>query len=90
MFTHPFTPQKNGHIESFHSILSHALANRVFWDLDELITKLTVFYEKYNNIRLHGSIANLQLKLFWEMWDKNLINRTVKNHGKVKFSLKCE
>lgn len=90
VFTHPFTPQENGHIESFHSILSQSLANRAFWDLDELITKLTVFYEKYNNIRLHGSIANLPPKLFWEMWNKNLINRTIKNYGKVKFSLNCE
>jgi transposase InsO family protein len=90
VFTHPFTPQENGHIESFHSILSRSLANRAFWDLDELETKLTVFYEKYNNTRLHGSIANLSPKLFWEMWDKNLIIRTVKNNRKVKFILKCE
>jgi putative transposase len=90
VFTHPFTPQENGHIESFHNILSRSLSNRAFWNLDELITKLTVFYEKYNNIRLHGSIANLTPKLFWEMWDKNLIRRTVKNNRKVRFSLKCE
>lgn len=90
VFTHPFTPQENGHIESFHNILSRSLANRAFWDLDELITKLTVFYEKYNNTRLHSSIANLPPKLFWEMWDKNMINRKVKNHRKVIFTLKCE
>lgn len=90
VFTHPFTPQENGHIESFHNILSRSIANNTFWDLNELVIKLTVFYEKYNNIRLHGSIANLTPKLFWEMWDKNLINRTLKNHKKVSFSLKCE
>lgn len=90
VFTHPFTPQENGHIESFHNILSRSIANHAFWDLNELVIKLTVFYEKYNNIRLHGSIANLTPKLFWEMWDKNLINRTLKNHKKVSFSLKCE
>lgn len=89
VFTHPYTPQENGHIESFHNILSASLSNQEFWDLEELIAKLTIFYEKYNNTRLHGSIANLPPKLFWELWDKNMITREVKNHGKVKFSLKC-
>lgn len=90
VFTHPFTPQENGHIESFHSILSRSLKNQAFWDLKALENKLTLFYETYNNVRLHGSIANLPPRLFWEMWDKNLILRTVKNNRKVRFSLKCE
>ena len=90
VFTHPYTPQENGHIESFHNILSTSLAHQEYWDLEELIAKLTVFYEKYNNIRLHGSIANLPPKLFWELWDKNLITRTLKDNGKVKFTLKDE
>lgn len=90
VFTHPYTPQENGHIESFHNILSASLARQEYWDLEQLTTKLTIFYEKYNNKRLHGSIANLPPKLFWELWDKDLITRTVKDHGKVKFTLKVE
>jgi transposase InsO family protein len=88
VFTHPYTPQENGHIESFHSILSSALDNQVFWDLDQLLDRLTVFYEKYNNVRLHGSIANLTPALFWELWDKGLISRKVNEKSKrVTFKL---
>ncbi len=91
VFTHPFTPQENGHIESFHSILSNAIGNMAFWDIDQLSTKLTVFYEKYNNTRLHGSIANLPPALFWELWNNNLILRKVNEQNKrVKFHLKID
>jgi transposase InsO family protein len=87
VFTHPYTPQENGHIESFHNILSNSLADQVFWDLDQLTERLTVFYEKYNNVRLHGSVANLTPRLFWEVWDKNMITRTMIRHNKAKFTL---
>ena len=87
VFTHPYTPQENGHVESFHAILSNALNNQVFWSLEELETRLTVFYEKYNNTRLHGSIANLPPRLFWELWDKGLIEKTELENKKVKFKL---
>lgn len=88
VFTHPYTPQENGHIESFHSILSSALGNQAFWDLGQLLVRLTVFYEKYNNVRLHGSIANLTPALFWELWDKGLISRKVNEKSKrVTFKL---
>jgi hypothetical protein len=47
-----------------------------------------VFYEKYNNVRLHGSIANLTPALFWELWNKGLILRKVNEKTKhVKFNL---
>lgn len=88
VFTHPYTPQENGHIESFHSILSSALENQAFWDLEQLLARLTVFYEKYNNVHLHGSIANLTPALFWELWDKGLISRKVNEKSKrVTFKL---
>jgi transposase InsO family protein len=87
VFTHPYTPQENGHVESFHAILSSALGKRVFWDLEELETRLTVFYEKYNNTRLHASIANLPPRLFWELWDKGLVERKELKNKKIKFKL---
>ena len=87
VFTHPYTPQENGHIESFHSILSKALSKQTFWDLAELEARLTLFYEKYNNLRLHGSIANLTPWLFWELWQKGKITRKELKNKKVKFSL---
>ncbi len=87
VFTHPYTPQENGHIESFHSILSKAIGTQVFWDLSELETFLILFYEKYNNHRIHASIANLSPRLFWELWKDGKITRTVLKNKKVKFKL---
>jgi transposase InsO family protein len=87
VFTHPYTPQENGHIESFHSILSRALDPGVFWDMEELIARLTIFYEKYNNVRLHGSIANLSPRVFWDLWQEGNITRRVLKNKKVKFNL---
>lgn len=89
VFTHPFTPQENGHIESFHKTLSECLDNCSYWNLEQLNTKLTVFYEKYNNVRLHSSIASLTPALFWEAWNKSLIVRNLNEKTKkVKFMLK--
>jgi transposase InsO family protein len=85
VFTHPYTPQENGHVESFHNILSKSLGNNNFWDIEQLTQRLTIFYEKYNNLRLHGSIANLPPRLFWEMWDKGLIIRKEYKNRKVRF-----
>jgi putative transposase len=73
VFTHPYTPQENGHIESFHSILSTAIQHEYFWTIDQLETRLVIFYEKYNNERVHSSIANLTPALFLKAWGKNLI-----------------
>lgn len=87
VFTHPYTPQENGHVESFHSILSSALGSQGYWNLDSLEQRLTVFYEKYNNVRLHGSIANLSPRVFWDMWEKGNITREVLKNKKVKFYL---
>jgi len=87
VFTHPYTPQENGHIESFHSILTQAIGTRVFWDLPELDTFLILFYEKYNNHRIHASIANLSPRLFWNLWEEGKISRTVLKNKKVKFKL---
>lgn len=88
VFTHPYTPQENGHIESFHSILSRALGNQPFWDMDELENRLTVFYHKYNSVRLHSSIANLAPAMFWKLWNEEKITRKVMHNKKVKFTLK--
>ena len=87
VFTHPYTPQENGHIESFHSILGRSLDRHNFFTLSQLEEYLTIFYEKYNNQRLHGSIANLPPTVFWEQWNLGNIQRTVYDNKKVKFKL---
>lgn len=88
VFIHPYTPQENAHVESFHAILAAALGRQVFWSLEELDQRLVLFYEKYNNQRLHSAIANLPPRLFWELWDKGLIERKSTKNNKIYFKLR--
>lgn len=92
VFTHPYTPQENGHIESFHAILSHKLKRYNFWSLEDLEQTLVLFYEKYNNHRLHSSVLNLPPMVFWDCWNKKLIKtevneekRTMKHYLKIPY-----
>jgi transposase InsO family protein len=88
VFTHPYTPQENGHIESFHAILSAKLGRQIFWSLVELEQCLILFYEKYNNHRLHSSTCYLPPIIFWNCWEQGLIKRIVnEKERKVKFRL---
>lgn len=88
VFTHPYTPQENGHIESFHAILGRSLDQRRFFTIQDLEQHLKVFYRIYNEKRLHGSIAYLPPMRFWKLWNENLIERKEMKHHKVKFKLK--
>jgi len=89
-FTHPYTPQENGHVESFHAILGRDLAGKSFKRLADLIKDLDMFYLFYNYRRIHGSICKLPPALFWQQWNKNNIDRQVvdEKKRKVKFKLK--
>ena len=87
VFTHPYTPQENGHIESFHSILSRSIEKEAFWEIGDLEKRLVKFYDTYNNKRLHGSIANLTPKLFWELWNEKKISSKELKNKTLKFSL---
>ncbi len=88
VFTHPYTPQENGHVESFHAILSKHLAPYLFWDLDELETHLKTFYQKYNYERLHSSVANLSPMNFWKLYKRGFIDKKVDlKNRKIKFKL---
>lgn len=87
VFTHPYTPQENGHVESFHSILSQALGRELYWTLDQLEARLAVFYEKYNNERVHSATAYLPPRLFWQAWEKDLVVARKDKRGKLIFGL---
>jgi putative transposase len=87
VFTHPYTPQENGHIESFHAILGAYLDRHTIWNLDQLIGVLTPFYTGYNGRRVHGSTAYLWPDLFEQAWHNGLIQRTVDDRSRVKFKL---
>lgn len=89
VFTHPYTPQENGHVESFHAILGNHLKRFTFWSISELEQNLTLFQETYNNQRLHGSIAHLTPNDFEVLWNKGKIQMSsnVKKR-RIEFKLK--
>jgi len=84
VFTHPYTPQENGHIESFHSILGRSLERKGSFDsLMDLEEHLRHFYATYNEVRLHGSLDHLSPVMFWDLWNKGFINRVETKKGVV-------
>lgn len=89
-FTHPYTPQENGHIESFHAILSRALEGQYFENLPQLSAYLETFYDFYNYRRIHGSTLKLPPMTFWRQWQQGNIERKVLDEKarKVRFYLK--
>lgn len=88
VFTHPYTPQENGHVESFHAILSTALRHEHFWTLQQLEARLLLFYHKYNQQRVHSSIAYLPPMIFWQAWQLGLIHTRQGKRKKTIFLLK--
>lgn len=89
-FTHPYTPQENGHVESFHAILGRNLQGKVFENLTDLTNDLKEFYLFYNYRRIHSSVCKLPPALFWQQWNQGNVDRIVvdEKKRKVKFKLK--
>lgn len=56
-FTRPATPEQNGHIEAFHSIIRRAICDRFcFEDDTDLALTMERFIEFYNTDRIHSGI----------------------------------
>jgi transposase InsO family protein len=72
LFTHPYTPEENGYIESFHSTMSSSV-DREHYNLTALQQRLKVFYKNYNEIRPHTSTKGLPPNLFRRAWDNDLV-----------------
>lgn len=89
-FTHPYTPQENGHVESFHAILGRDLQGKLFENLEELIEDLNEFYLFYNYHRIHNSICKLPPALFWQQWNQDNIERILLDEKKRKVSFKLK
>lgn len=90
VFTHPYTPQENGHVESFHAILGRALQGQYFENIGQLQGWLEVFYDFYNHRRVHGSTLKLPPMTFYQLWELGHIDRRVldQKRKKVRFALK--
>lgn len=88
VFTHPYTPEENGHIESFHNTLGKAIRRDQFVSLDMLDHRLKKFYTSYNNDRSHGSINGLPPSKFWALYEQNNIEVIPLEKRRIKFELK--
>lgn len=88
-FTHPYTPQENGHVESFHAILGRDLQGKYFEHLFALEAELDKFYRFYNYRRIHGSTLLLPPVTFWHQWNLGHVEREVleQSKRKVRFRL---
>ncbi len=64
-FTRPATPQQNGHIEAWHSIVDRSICQRLeLGDLTEAQTTMQAFVNFYNNERIHSGIGYQAPKQF--------------------------
>ena len=88
VFTHPYTPEENGHIESFHKTLGKALRKDQFTSLKQLNNRLKKFYTCYNNDRSHGSIKGIPPAKFWSLYEQNKIEVIPLEKRRIKFKLK--
>ncbi|ULO10230.1 IS3 family transposase [Paenibacillus sp. 19GGS1-52] len=70
----PRTPNKNAHIESFHSILEAECYQRhEFESYPETYEIVTQFIQDYNQQRIHGSIYDLSPYEYIDALQKNLV-----------------
>lgn len=87
VFTHPYTPQENGHVESFHAILGKALQKDEFTSLQMLEKRLERFYTCYNNERPHSGTIGIPPAKFWALFELGKIQIVPLGKRKVKFKL---
>lgn len=85
-FIRPATPQQNGHIEAFHSVLQRALIDRYefnsFLELDQDIQK---FMDFYNQDRIHSALCYRSPVKFLEIWKQGRIKRKRDNKNRLIF-----
>jgi putative transposase len=72
VFTKPYTPEENGHIESFHSIMEKCLGN-VFMRAAYLDERIERFYRIYNTKRAHSATKGLPPQQFKKAWENDLV-----------------
>lgn len=87
VFTHPYSPEENGHVESFHKTLGGSLKGGYFHCLKDLENRLQKFYLTYNNRRQHSSIAMLSPSMFWSLWEDGQIEMITFEKKKARFKL---
>lgn len=90
IFTHPYTPEENAHVESFNKTLGKAIENDTFVTLKSLEDRLQRFYTCYNNQRSHGSTKGVPPAKFWVLFEKNKIEVINLPKHKLMFKVKVK
>jgi transposase InsO family protein len=88
LFTHPYTPEENGYIESFHATMSAAV-EREHINLEALRERLEIFYKNYNENRPHTATKGLPPNLFKRAWENDLVITCIVPKQGVKMRLRC-
>jgi len=88
VFTHPYTPEENGHVESFHKTLGNAIKKDCFADLPGFERRLEQFYKIYNNDRSHSGISGIPPAKFWRLNEIDKIEIIHLEKKRQKFRLK--
>lgn len=88
VFTHPYTPEENGHVESFHDILSNALKHDRFSSLSELEMRLDRLYASYNDDRSHSGTKGVPPAKFWALHEMELVQVTYLDDRSAKIAIK--
>lgn len=87
VFTKPYTPEENGHVESFHSILGKATAKDSYESINQLETRLQRFYTCYNNDRSHSGTKGIPPAKFWALYSLNYIEVVPLKVNEIKIKL---
>ena len=85
VFTHPYTPEENAHVESFNKTLGKAIENNDFLTLKDLENRLLTFYTNYNNNRSHSSTKGIPPAKFWTLFDMGKIEIQEMEKRKLKY-----
>lgn len=88
VFTHPYTPEENGHVESFHSILSNALDKDKFETLAQLEQRIERFYTCYNNDRSHSGTKGVPPSKYWALHEMQLVDVKYLDDRTARIALK--
>ena len=90
VFTHPYTPEENAHVESFNKTLGSALKNDTFNTLKELEVRLEKFYTCYNNERSHSATKGIPPAKFWTLIEQNKIKVIPLPKHRLKFKVEVK
>jgi len=88
-FIHPATPQENGHIEGFHSIVTSLICNKnIFSDLNHALKIFQEFFLAYNYTRVKKRLLYKSPFDFLKLWESGVIGIKRDKHNKEIFFFK--